>query len=106
VSTFGSAVALSEACATHETATKSESNRYFLNSCAIECKDNKKRKTESGKRKTFVFRFSLGVGKRNRRTKQEQRVLAHYALQEGGKALEEGLKRKTESGKLILHFAF
>ena len=27
----------------------------------------------------------------NRRTKQEQRVLAHYALQEGGKALEEGL---------------
>ena len=36
-------------------------------------------------------------GKRNRRTKQEQRVLAHYALQEGGKALEEGLKRKAEN---------
>ena len=32
----------------------------------------------------------------NRRTKQEQRVLAHYALQEGGKALEEGLMRNAE----------
>ena len=32
----------------------------------------------------------------NRRTKQEQRVLAHYALQEGGKALEEGLMQNAE----------
>ena len=35
---------------------------------------------------------SIKNGKRNRRTKQEQRVLAHYALQEGGKAHEVGLK--------------
>ena len=35
--------------------------------------------------------------KRNRRTKQEQRVLAHYALQEGGKACGAGLKVKTEN---------
>ena len=34
-------------------------------------------------------------GKRNRRTKQEHRVLAHYALQEGGKARKAGLKRET-----------
>ncbi len=33
---------------------------------------------------------------RNRRTKQEQRVLAHYALQEGGKALEEGLMQNAK----------
>ena len=52
---------------------------------------------KSGKWKTFSF--SLGVGKRNRRTKQEQRVLARYALQEGGKDCEAGLKRKT---KIIL----
>ena len=58
-------------------------------------KKNGKRKTESGK--LLVFRFSLGVGKRNRRTKQEQRVLAHYALQEGGKACGAGLKVKTEN---------
>ena len=32
----------------------------------------------------------------NRRTKQEQRVLAHYALQEGGKALEEGLMQNAK----------
>ena len=32
----------------------------------------------------------------NRRTKQEQRVLAHYALQEGGKALEEGLMQNSK----------
>ena len=37
---------LSTALATPTTATKSESNRYFLKSCAIECKDNKK--VESG----------------------------------------------------------
>ena len=36
-------------------------------------------------------------GKRNRRTKQEQRLLADYALQEGGKACEAGLKRKAEN---------
>ena len=36
--------------------------------------------------------FRTENGKRNRRTKQEQRVLAHYALQEGGKAHEVGLK--------------
>ena len=39
---------------------------------------------------------SLINGKRNRRTKQEQRLLADYALQEGGKACEAGLKRETE----------
>ena len=33
----------------------------------------------------------------NRRTKQEQRLLADYALQEGGKACEARLKRKTEN---------
>ena len=32
----------------------------------------------------------------NRRTKQEQRVLAYYALQEGGKALEEGLMQNAK----------
>ena len=32
----------------------------------------------------------------NRRTKQEQRVLAYYALQEGGKALEEGLMQNSK----------
>ena len=38
----------------------------------------------------------------NRRTKQEQRVLAHYALQEEGKALEEGLMQNCQF--LILNF--
>ena len=42
---------------------------------------NGKRKAENGKRKTEPT------------PNREQRVLAHYALQEGGKALEEGLKR-------------
>ena len=28
---------------------------------------------------------------------REQRVLVHYAESQGGKALEEGLKRKTEN---------
>jgi exodeoxyribonuclease VII large subunit len=35
------------------------------------------------------------VEKRNRRTKQEQRLLADYALQKGGKACVAGLKRET-----------
>ena len=42
----------------------------------------------------------------NRRTKQEQRVLAHYALQEGGKALEEGLMQNAKLNKIILNFEF
>ena len=37
----------------------------------------------------------------NRRTKQEQSVLAYYALQEGGKALEEGLMRNAKCKNLI-----
>ena len=47
--------------------------------------------------KISVFAVAVPTenGKRNRRTKQEQRVLAHYALQEGGKACAAGLKRKT-----------
>ena len=28
-------------------------------------------------------------------------VLAHYALQEGGKAVEEGLKRKTKKNRIL-----
>ena len=43
----------------------------------------------------------------NRRTKQEQRVFAHYALQEGGKALEEGLMQNSKFNfylLLIKHF--
>ena len=43
-------------------------------------------------------------GKRNRRTKQEQRLLADYALQEGGKACKAGLKRKTKNGKRKIIF--
>ena len=39
----------------------------------------------------------------NRRTKQEQRVLAHYALQEGGKALEEGLMQNYNAKTLICY---
>ena len=37
----------------------------------------------------------------NRRTKQEQRVLAYYALQEGGKALEEGLMQNYNAKTLF-----
>ena len=40
----------------------------------------------------------------NRRTKQEQRVLAHYALQEGGKALEEGLMQNDLTKLPIIDF--
>ena len=46
---------------------------------------------------TRAVAAGLTNGKRNRRTKQEQRLLADYALQEGGKACEAGLKRKTEN---------
>ena len=35
----------------------------------------------------------------NRRTKQGQRVLAHYALQEGGKACVAGLMQNAELKK-------
>ena len=62
--------------------------------------------TENVKRKTENFCFSFGAGKRNRRTKQVQSVLAHYALREGGKAHAVGLKRKTFSffGVLVKEF--
>jgi len=61
-------------------------------------------KAESGK--LFCFSIFAWRGKRNRRTKQEQRLLADYALQEGGKACASRIK--AESGKLfsILVFSF
>ena len=43
------------------------------------------------------------MGKRTRRTKQGQRLLADYALQEGGKACEAGLKRKAENFDFLLN---
>ena len=80
---------------------------------------NGKRKTENGKLLFFDFRLEWENGtlrlnrrqrslanyaeaeqrrpKVNRRTKQEQRVLAHYVLQEGGKDCKAGLKRKAEN---------
>jgi hypothetical protein len=42
-------------------------------------------------------------GKRNRRAKQGQRLLADYVLQEGGKACAAGLKRKTENFFVLWH---
>ena len=56
-----------------------------------------KRKTESGKRKTFVFRVPLGVRKRNRRQTESRGCLHAMPRCEGGKASVAGLKRKTEN---------
>jgi hypothetical protein len=57
-------------------------------------KDTKnKLKTESGKRKTFVFRLERESGSDER--SNGERLLAGYLLQGGAKACEAGLKRKT-----------
>ncbi len=52
-------------------------------------------KTENGKRKTENFCFSFGAKSGTDAAEREQRVLAHYAEPQGGKACEAGLKRKT-----------
>ena len=62
-------------------------------------KYSKKRKTESGKRKTFVFRFSLVVGKRTAAIKP--RAEAACRLCRGGAVKSPRSGIKTESGKLL-----
>ena len=49
------------------------------------------------KRKTFVFRFTLGVEKRNRRQAESKECLHSMPRREGEKACKAGLKRKTIS---------
>jgi len=56
---------------------------------------------ENGKRKTFVFRFPLGVGKRNRQQTESRDCLQTLPRCEGGKACVAGLKRKTYQIKTI-----
>ena len=66
------------------------------------CKDKKKRKTESGKRKTFLF-FGFRLEWKTDPTLRSERrgqIYLHYAEPRGGKAHEEGL---TENGKHFVH---
>ena len=75
---------------------------------------NKKLKTESGKRKTFVFRFSLGVGKRNRRCgasaewactlcrAARRKSLRSRIKADNGKLLFFGFRLELENGTLRL----
>ena len=53
------------------------------------------KKTENGKRKAENFCFSFGAKSGTDAAEREQRLLAHYAEPQGGKACEAGLKRKT-----------
>ena len=64
-------------------------------------KYSKKRKTESGKRKTFVFRFSLVVGKRTAAIKSSAEAACRLCRAGATKRL-----RSRINGKLILNFAF
>ena len=52
-----------------------------------------KRKTESGKRKTIVFRLERENG--TDAAEREQSLLADFAEPQGRKACAAGLKRKT-----------
>ena len=64
---------------------------------------NKKRKTESGKRKTFdFFRFSLVVRKRKRRQTERRDCLQTLPRCEGAKDCASRIK--AESGKLLIFF--
>ncbi|MBO7194523.1 MAG: glutaminyl-peptide cyclotransferase [Alistipes sp.] len=62
-------------------------------------KGNKKRKTESGKRKTFFlfFGFCLECKNGTDAAERAQSGLAHSAEPRGGKACAAGLKRKAEN---------
>ena len=60
---------------------------------------NKKLKTESGKRKTFVFRFSLGVEKRNRRCGASAEWACTLCRAARRKSLRSRIK--AENGKLL-----
>ena len=60
---------------------------------------NKKLKTESRKRKTFVFRFSLGVGKRNRRCGASTEWACTLCRAARRKSLRSRIK--AENGKLL-----